>query len=201
MNKNILNDCKKLLKAYNDGDLGQTTMPEDFHPEFSNQEERLVYFTLPMALNYQRDSYKLWESALKTFNNRGGRKVFNIKQSSKLSKKELQKLLLKYKLALQPNKHIDTWKRLSQTIYKNWGSLENLFKSVDNDFLKLRGVIQREHKKDFPYLSGPKIFNYWSFIISAYGKIDLKKPVYAIYDTASRNLMDMLKNFPEFKLG
>jgi hypothetical protein len=37
-------------------------MPEDSKPnEFKNQEERLVYFTLPMSLNYQRNSYTLWE--------------------------------------------------------------------------------------------------------------------------------------------
>lgn len=43
-------------------------MPEDSNPNFSSDEieMRLAYFTLPMALNYQRDSYKLWESVLKT---------------------------------------------------------------------------------------------------------------------------------------
>ncbi len=35
-------------------------MPEDSNPgNFANAEERLVYFTLPMALNYQRNSYSL----------------------------------------------------------------------------------------------------------------------------------------------
>jgi hypothetical protein len=41
--------------------------------------------------------------------------------------------------------------------------------------------LQVEYKKGFPYLSGPKIFNYWSFIISTYGKINLKE----------RNLIDI----------
>lgn len=29
-------------------------------------------------------------------------------------------------------------------------------------------------KKQFPYLSGPKIFNYWSWIMCEYGKIPMK---------------------------
>jgi hypothetical protein len=176
--KKVISDCRKLLKAYKNGDLGQTIMPEDSHPKFTNKEERLAYFTLPMALNYQRDSYKLWESALKTFNDKATKKIFNIAKVSKMSKKELQKSLLRYKLALQPNKHIDTWQKLSKTIYKNWSSFEKLFKSSDNDFLKLRETIQIEYKKDFPYLSGPKIFNYWSFIMSTYGGIRLKNKEY-----------------------
>ena len=49
-------------------------------------------------------------------------------------------------------------------------------------FLFLRNVIlistthklvNIDHKKGFPYLSGPKIFNYWSFIINTYGGVIL----------------------------
>jgi hypothetical protein len=44
-------------------------MPEDVHPDFGgNQETRLVFFTLPMALNYQRNSYKLREAATQAYN-------------------------------------------------------------------------------------------------------------------------------------
>ena len=69
-NTTIITRCRVLLKAYENKDLGNCTMPEDSNPGFKACEEeiRLVYFTLPMSLNYQRDSYKLWESALKTYN-------------------------------------------------------------------------------------------------------------------------------------
>jgi hypothetical protein len=59
MKNNLLNNFRKLLKAYKEGYLGQTVMPEDSHPTFKNKEERLSYFSLPMALNYQRNSYTL----------------------------------------------------------------------------------------------------------------------------------------------
>ncbi len=174
MSDQIIYNCKKILDAYATGILGQTKMPEDSHPEFKNQEERLAYFTLPMALNYQRDSYKLWESALKTFNDPETRFVFNFSIVSKKSEDDLRQALMKYKVALQPNKHINTWRTIAKAIFDNWGTMENLIQSTDNDFLKLKNTIQIDYKKGFPYLSGPKIFNYWSFIMSTYGKIPLK---------------------------
>ena len=169
MNRNdLINTCKELVFAYKQGDLGQTVMPEDSHPKFVNKEERLSYFTLPMALNYQRDSYKLWESALKTWNDPKTRWVFNVAKVDSSNEDDLRKALTKYKLALQPNKHIDTWSRICSSIYTNWGSIEGLINAVYNDFLKLKDLVQIEYKKGFPYLSGPKIFNYWSFILTTY---------------------------------
>lgn len=172
----IQEDCKTLLQAYKQGQLGYSVMPEDSNPGFSEKdnEKRLAYFTLPMSLNYQRDSYKLWQSALTTYKDKDIKDIFSIQNSATMPIDELKSKLLKYKVALQPNKHITTWQTISKTVYENWGALGSLFKSVDNDLLKLKELVQVTHKKGFPYLSGPKIFNYWSFIISTYGKIPLK---------------------------
>lgn len=175
-NQKIISNCETLLNAYHSGKLGQTRMPEDSSPSFSEQEKeiRLAYFTLPMSLNYQRDSYKLWQSALKTFNDPETEAVFEIQSSANLNENQLRNYLTKYKLALQPNKHIATWQKIAKTILENWGTVENLLESADYDFLQLKEIIQKQFKKGFPYLSGPKIFNYWSFIIQEYGKIKLK---------------------------
>lgn len=170
----IIKNCRKLLEAYKAGLLGDTTMPEDSHPKFGSNDEKLIYFTLPMALNYQRDSFKLWKSALETFDDVETKDVFDFNKVVKSSDEDLRQKLLKYKLALQPNKHIQTWKKLSETFFNNWGSLENFFLENENDFLLIKENIQKKHKKDFPYLSGPKIFNYWSFIIGSYGGVNLK---------------------------
>jgi len=177
---NLLQNCRELIDAYKTGKLGQTKMPEDSNPNFSDKEVemRLAYFTLPMALNYQRDSYKLWESSLKTWEDLKTRKVFDIASVSKMSDGELRNLLSKYKVAFQPNKHINTWKTISKTIHKEWGSFSNFIKSTDNDFLVLKELVQNKYKKQFPYLSGPKIFNYWSFILGEYGKVQMKNREY-----------------------
>ncbi len=172
----IISKCRVLLDAYNSGKLSYMKMPEDSSPEFSNDEieVRLVYFTLPMSLNYQRNSYTLWESVLKTFNDPETRIIFNVNYSANLNGDKLREFLLKHKIALQPNKHIATWQKISKTISENWGSISKLLEFADYDFLKLRDIVQKQFKKGFPYLSGPKIFNYWSFIIQKYGNVNLK---------------------------
>lgn len=118
----IISNCKILLDAYRSGKLGYIKMPEDSNPGFSEDEKeaRLIYFTLPMSLNYQRDSYKLWESALKTFNDSETRIVFDVQSSAKLDKEQLRNYLTKYKVALQPNKHIATWQKIAKTIQKRF---------------------------------------------------------------------------------
>lgn len=153
-------------------------MPEDSHPIFEDQEKRLAYFTLPMALNYQRDSYSLWESALKSYEDQETQKAFLIESSAQMPTDQLRELLLKHRLALQPNKHVSTWQTLSKTIFDNCGSFENFFYEHEKDFLKIKKTIQKDQKKLFPYLSGPKIFNYWSFIINTFGGINLKNKEY-----------------------
>ena len=176
MNVMLNQNCRLLLEAFKSGKLGQTVMPEDSNPGFSDAEAemRIAYFTLPMALNYQRDSYKLWEAALKTYDDLETRFVFDISDVTNASEDEVRKALMKYKVALQPNKHVNTWRTIAKTIKENWGSFAAFFESTDNDFVKLRQTVKVDHKKGFPYLSGPKIFNYWSFIISTYGGITLK---------------------------
>lgn len=172
----MLTVCTGLIDAYKTGKLGQTVMPEDSNPGFSDSEieEKFAYFTLPMALNYQRDSYKLWEAALKTFNDPETNFVFDVRQVSSRTEEDVRKALMKYKLALQPNKHVHTWRTIASTVYENWGSLKNMIEARGEDFLSLKQTLQVEHKKGFPYLSGPKIFNYWCFILSSYGGIHLK---------------------------
>ncbi|MEK6960779.1 MAG: hypothetical protein AABX47_06400 [Nanoarchaeota archaeon] len=173
--ENIISSCRSLLSAYKSGALGQTVMPEDSNPGFKDGDPlRLNYFTLPMSLNYQRDSYKLWESALKTYNDPETRPVFDLESCSEMDEPKLRSLLMRYRLALQPNKHVQTWQRIAETIHKSWGSISGLIEESGSDFLNLKQLVQSNHKKGFPYLSGPKIFNYWSFIIHEYCGVRLK---------------------------
>lgn len=174
MNKDIQAKCIELRKAYEAGLLGNQTMPEDTQPEFNSEEERLSYFTLPMSLNYQRNSYALWASAKESFNDSGTKTTFSVNSVSQMGQDELRPLLMKYKIALQPNKHTNTWHSIASVVAEEWGSIENMLASVDYDFLKLQNLIQVTHKKRFPYLSGPKIFHYWSYILGEYCGILLK---------------------------
>ena len=106
MHKNeILDKVDKLIKMYNNGELGGEVMPEDANPHFEKSSlENYLYFTLPMALNYQRNSYTLWESALKTYNDLETKFVFNPKICLEKTFEEVQYALTKYKVALQKQK-------------------------------------------------------------------------------------------------
>lgn len=50
--------------------------------------------------------------------------------------------------------------------------------ATQQDFLVLKSLVQQEHKKGFPYLSGPKIFNYWSFILGEYCSVNFTNKQY-----------------------
>jgi hypothetical protein len=176
--KNIQAQCLAIYQAYEKGLLGDQTMPEDTHPEFANQEDRLAFFTLPMALNYQRNSYQVWGSAKAAYEDAKTRPVFDVAKSAAMGEDGLRPLLTKYKLALQPNKHVNTWYRIAAGIASKWGSIDSLLSACDHDFLKLQQVIQKTHKSDFPYLSGPKIFHYWCHILSEYCDVALTNGQY-----------------------
>ena len=142
----------------------------DANPNFEKDSlENYLYFTLPMALNYQRNSYTLWESALKTYNDEGTRFVFNPKACLEKSFEEVQYALTKYKVALQKQKQTEIWLALCNTFVEMFdGDIRKLFDELDNDVDKIRNFIQKENKKKFPYLSGTKICNYWMYVIYQY---------------------------------
>lgn len=170
----LLAKCREILKRYQVGEFGKAEMPEEAHPSsFASVEERVAYFTLPMALNYQRDSYKLWQAALKTYEDASSRWVFDVGEVARREVSELREHLLKYKLALQPNKHVETWYKISKNTFDNFKNISNIIQSSNNDFLKLKMIIQKEYKSAFPYLSGPKIFNYWCYILGEYAGVKL----------------------------
>ena len=168
--KDILLKVEILYRMWKNGELGGEVMPEDENPHLEkSSRENYLYFTLPMALNYQRNSYILWESANKTYKDEETRFVFDPKLCLEKSFEEVQYALTKYKVALQKQKQTEIWLTLCKTIVELFdGDIRNLFNQLDNDVDKIRDFIQKEHKKRFPYLSGTKICNYWLYVIMQY---------------------------------
>lgn len=168
--KEILKQVDLLYKMWKGGNLGGEIMPEDSNPHLDKASlENYLYFTLPMALNYQRNSYTLWEGALKTYNDKETKFVFNPKLCLEKSFEEVQNALTKYKVALQKNKQTEIWISLCETFVELFdGDIRKLFDLLDNDVNKIRDYIQKDNKKKFPYLSGTKLCNYWLFVIYQY---------------------------------
>lgn len=177
--KAILKKVDKLLELYYNGELGGEIMPEDANPGLEKgTRENYLYFTLPMALNYQRNSYKLWESARATYLDDETKDVFFPEYVVQMTQEDLRSKLLKYKVALQPNRHVDIWMRLCNTFTDKFqGDIRKLFLNNENSVKKIKEYIL-VNKKGFPYLSGTKILNYWLYVMTQYTDVKLEDRKY-----------------------
>lgn len=172
----ILMNIYKLIDMYKKGLLGGEVMPEDNNPHLNRGTiENYNYFTLPMALNYQRNSYKLWESADKTWKDKDTNFVFDTNKVSKANFEQVQEALIKYKVVLQKNKQTEIWVRLCNTINELFeGDIRKLFSINNYDIKEIKDYIQKENKAKFPYLSGNKICNYWLYVLHQYTEVKFK---------------------------
>ena len=153
-----LKKVQALYLMWQRGELGGEVMPEDENPHLDKgSNDNFLYFTLPMALNYQRNSYKLWESANKTYQDKETNFVFKPKIVLQESFEEVQNALTKYKVALQRTKQTEIWIKLCKTFVDLCdGDIRLFFAKFDNDIEKIKTFIQKERKNLFPYLSGNK---------------------------------------------
>jgi hypothetical protein len=172
----IIDSVTNLIDAYNKGLLGGEKMPEDARPDFGDgldhRENLFRYLTLPMALNYQRNSYALWECALKTWEDTDTSWVFDPSLVVSRSISELRDALTRYKVALQPNKQPIIWRTICETLTAGYsGSVGVFLASLDYDIGKILTYIQITNKPGFPYLSGNKIAHYWLYVLIQYTNI------------------------------
>ena len=168
--QNILKNVEDLLQLYHDGSLGGEIMPEDANPGLGKgTKENYLYFTLPMALNYQRNSYKLWEAAKAAYLDTETRDIFSPEYVVKMKQGELRTKLLRYKVALR---------RLCNTFMDKFqGDVRKLFWDNDNSVKRIKEYILK-NKKGFPYLSGTKILNYWLYVMIQYTDAKLEDRQY-----------------------
>jgi hypothetical protein len=171
----VLLDVAKLREMHRTGQLGGERMPEDAAPRLDLRSADLFhYFTLGMSLNYQRNSYRLWEAATKTFEDSETQWVFSPRDVIARSH-ELREALARYKLALQPTRHTDIWLKLCEAIDELYaGDIRRLFRDAEGKVDVILEHIQVRHKKRFPYLSGAKICNYWLYVMESYTDVVLR---------------------------
>lgn len=162
---------------YTEGKLGGERMPEDENPGLPvSSAENYHFFTLPMALNYQRNSYALWAAAHKTFLDPSTRVVFDPQAVVTMDDQSLRTALTKYGVALQPIRQTLTWKTISAAICTLLNSdVRNLFVRTEGRIPSVLEFMQRTHKAHFPYLSGVKICPYWLYVLSQYTDVELKE--------------------------
>ena len=165
----IRRDARQLHALWKAGALGGEVMPEDVHPRVNRGSEDLArYFTLGMTLNYQRDSYALWRACTTTFLDPELAWVFQPERVVAASIEDLAEALLRRRVALQPNRHPLIWRRNAEALVRLAdGRVRGLFEREGGNLGRVRAFVQ-EHRASFPYLSGPKLSNYWLYVMSSY---------------------------------
>jgi hypothetical protein len=165
----IVRDALRLHALWRAGRLGGEQMPEDVHPRIGRSSDELAaYFTLGMSLNYQRDSYALWRACTAAFEDPSTAWVFQPLAVAAASPEPLAEALLRHRVALQPRRHPDIWRRNALGLCDHAkGRVRLLFERCAYDLGEVREFVVR-HRADFPYLCGPKISSYWLYVMSSY---------------------------------
>lgn len=177
--ESILKNVDELIRLYHNGDLGGEIMPEDANPNLGREtRENYLYFTLPMALNYQRNSYKLWEAAKAAYLDVETHDIFLPESVIQMSQEDLRNKLVKHKVAIQQNKHTEIWLRLCDTFATQFQcDVRTLFQNNNHSVREIKEYILA-NKKSFPYLSGTKILNYWLYVMTQYTDAKLQDRQY-----------------------
>ena len=169
----LLVRLRELTCLYHAGQLDGTS--HEVHPSLEHgSRENYLYFTLAPALNFQRKSEGLWRSALATYQDPSTRFVFDPALVCEKGDEAVRYALAKHNLALLRERHTWIWVTLSRTFHEQHDDdPRTLLRKCDNDVVRVLEYIKK-HKTEFPYLSGPKLSNYWLYILSHFTDIQLK---------------------------
>lgn len=175
-NESVLNDIKSLIQMHKEGLLGGEVMPEHALIGVVPEDRLLDVLTLGMSLNYQRNSYQLWEAVAKSYVDHDVKWIFTPSNVAERNLDDLRDALRKHRVALQPNRHPEIWQRVSKGIVDSSEAHDvlGLLQAVEFDIKTLKALMQKTRKSEFPYLSGPKIFNYWLYVVESYTEVKWK---------------------------
>lgn len=164
--------AKLLHGAFNSiGILGHREMPEDSLPDgiVKGSLEHILFITLTISLDYQRDADVLWGSSRKTYNDPSTRYLFNPKDLHEKTRQSIIRDMKKYMLSKKPKKDADIWRTVGITFYKKWqGNPRNFLEDCGWDAVDiLRRLKEDQHlynnhrMNDYPNLRGDKISPLW----------------------------------------
>ena len=153
------------------GILGHTEMPEDVMPTGAKRGslEHLLFITLTVAIDYQRDANTLWTVSRRTFDDPETRYLYDPESLHKTRLNKIVKDMQKHGLSKKPKKDPNIWRTVGVTFYKKWGGDPRRFladcrwdsptilKRLENDY----HLYNRRSVADYPYLRGNKIGPLW----------------------------------------
>lgn len=157
------------------GILGRTEMPEDLTPRGVQRGslEHLLFLTLTLSIDYQRDAVALWRSSRQSFEENETRYLFDPKSLHEASPRQITADMHINKLSKKPKKDAHIWRTVGVTFFKKWdGDPRNFLQSCSWDSLAIlerlkndTHVYNKRSVSDYPYLRGPKIGPLWLRIL------------------------------------
>ena len=171
---NTLSRVKRLKELFDSGAIKKTHLHE-VHPDLPREDRiNYVYYTLPVSINYQRSSPAMWRSALETYHDPETQYLFYPERTARTPLEKVRTDLGKHRLGLQINRHTNIWMALSQTFASDYDADPRRFlEECRYDVEYIIHTLRTTKKKKFPYLSGPKMANYWLYILHLYTDIPL----------------------------
>lgn len=179
MNKNASVDFHQGRKAIeillrrvpNSDQFSKVIMPEDILPSLMIQGslEHILYITLTVSIDYQRDANSLWQSAGRTYVDPETTYLFYPDKLFNRSVEAITKDMQKYKLSKKPRRDAFIWRTVALSFLKTWhGTPQEFLRDCGWDALeilsRLKSDTHIEHgklKHDYPYLRGKKIGPLW----------------------------------------
>jgi hypothetical protein len=158
------------------GIFGDKFLPEDEPPQGVEVGtlEHLMFLTLTVSIDYQRDAARLWDNSRKTWEDPETRYLFDPRALHETPPRKIQKDMQKYGLSQKPVRDADIWRRVGVTFYKKWqGNPLHFLESCDwNAPAILKDLKEEKHTyngkrvSDYPNLRGDKIGPLWLRILS-----------------------------------
>lgn len=168
-----------------EGIFDHNVMPEDLLPTWCSElsksgikrgsYEHLMFITLVVSIDYQRNADQLWDAGRKTFEDERTRWLFNPNEVVKKSHSEIVQAMKMHKLAKKPQKDTSIWFNVSKSLFEAYESdPKNLIEQCNNDALIIfNKKFDLRFKRSFPFLSGDKIFPLWIRMLHDNVKMDL----------------------------
>jgi hypothetical protein len=150
---------------------GRTDMPEDVPPigVAKGSLEHILFLTLTVSIDYQRDAPALWHSARNSYADPETRYLFNPNELYGVPSSKVINDMQKHGLSKKPRNDAFIWRTVALSFLKKWnGDPRNFLEDCNWDgptILKRLKTDQHPFKDrfthDFPFLRGDKIGPLW----------------------------------------
>lgn len=163
---------------------GRNVMPEDQAPSGVERGslEHVLFLTLTVAIDYQREANALWESARRSFADPETDYLFKPEKLHSTVWQKVRQDMQKHRLSKKPGADCNIWRTVGVTFFKKWGGdPRNLLTDCGWDAVKILERLKIDtHVSngrvtwDFPYLRGNKIGPLWLRMLRDNAGLEIK---------------------------